>query len=146
MPAPPGSAARGLTARELGLAVAELRALTGAAVLDAVALVGTGGNDDLLVVLQPAGPEAQKVFLHAALGGTRARVCTTARRFGRQARARGPGPDALQRELQDATLRAVEHPSPDDRRCAFVFEAASGARTLVVELFGARDMATQTSS
>ena len=141
MPAPPpGSAARGLTARELGLAIAELRPLTGAVVLDAVALAGAGGNDDLLVVLQPAAPEPGKVFLHAALGGTRARVCTTARRFGRQARARGPGPDTLERELQGATLRAVEHPGPDERRCAFVFEAAGGARTLVVELFGARGL------
>ena len=38
MPAPAGSAARGLTAAELAPALVELRALEGAAVVDAVAL------------------------------------------------------------------------------------------------------------
>ena len=53
MPAPAGSAARGLTAAELASALVELRALEGAAVVDAVALIGTGEHDDLLLVLQP---------------------------------------------------------------------------------------------
>ena len=142
MPAPAGPVARGLTAAELALAVAELRDLVGATVLDAVALIGTDAHDDLLLVLRPVAPEARKVFVHAALGGTRARVCATARRFGRDARARGPGPDLLQRELQDAALTDVEHAGADERSCALVFDAAGGARRLVIELFGARGLWT----
>ena len=140
MPAPAGSAARGLTAAELAPALVELRALEGAAVVDAVALIGTGEHDDLLLVLQPDAPDSQKAFLHVALGGTRARVCTTARRFGREQRARGPGPDLLQRELQRATLTSVEHAGADERSCSFSFEAPAGMRRLVVELFGARGL------
>lgn len=140
MPAPAGPAARGLTARELGHAVAELAALRGATVLDAAALIGTDEHEDVLLVLQPNDPDAKKVFVHVALGGTRARVCTTQRRFGRDARARGPGPDLFQRELQDAVLREVAHAGDDERSCAFVFDAASGERRLVVELFGARGL------
>ena len=41
MPAPADPVARGLTAAELAIAIQELRALEGASVLDAVALVGT---------------------------------------------------------------------------------------------------------
>ncbi|MCK5942809.1 MAG: DUF814 domain-containing protein [Planctomycetes bacterium] len=131
---------RGLTADELALAVAELRALRGATVLDAVALVGTDQNDDVLLVVQPSDEQARKVFVHVALGGIRARVATTARRFGREARARGPGPDLLQRELQGAALREVEYAGDGERRCAFGFDAAGGERRLVVELFGARGL------
>lgn len=140
MPAPAGPAARGLTARELGHAVAELSALRSATVLDAVALIGTDEHEDVLLVLQPTDPDARKVFVHVALGGTRARICSTQRRFGREARARGPGPDLLQRELQNAVLRDVTHAGDDERSCAFVFDAAAGERRLHVELFGARGL------
>ena len=140
MPAPDGSAARGLTAAELAHALAELRALEGATVVDAVALIGTGGHDDLLLVLQSDAPDSQKAFVHVALGGTRARVCTTARRFGRDQRARGPGPDLLQRELQHSKLTSVEHAGADERSCTFTFDANGEVRRLIVELFGARGL------
>ena len=140
MPASADSAARGLTAAELSIAIAELKALAGARVLDAVALLGTDGHDDLLVVLEPRAPGGPKTFLHVALGGTRARVCTTARRWGREQRARGPGPDLLQRDLRGSRLWSVEQPGDDERRCSFTFEAPAGTRTIVVELFGARGL------
>ena len=134
----PTPAARGLTAAELALAIEDLRVLCSASVLDAVALIGTDQHDDVLLVLQPKG-EQPKAFVHIGLGGTRARVTTTARRFGRDARARGPGPDLLQRELQGATLRSIET-SDGERRCAFVFDTAAGERRLAVELFSARGL------
>ena len=74
MPAPADPVARGLTSTELAIAIEELRALEGATVLDAVALVGTGQHDDVLLVLQPDESEAKKEFLHIALGGVRARI------------------------------------------------------------------------
>lgn len=137
----PPPTARGLTADELQLAISELRALCrGATVLDAVALLGTNGNDDVLLVLQPGGDaDAKKVFVHVALGGPRARVSLTARRWGRDARARGPGADLFQRELDNATLHDIEV-SDGERRCVFVFAATAGERRLVVELFGARGL------
>lgn len=132
-------AARGLTAAELHLAIEELRAHCSTTVVDAVALHGTGGNDDVLLVLQPPGEGARKVFVHIALGGPRARVTTTARRFGRDARVQGPGADLFQRELQGATLASIEA-TAGERRCTFVFDTANGRRELVVELFGARGL------
>tara|TARA_R110002094_G_scaffold24792_9_gene36987 strand:- start:30 stop:1553 length:1524 start_codon:yes stop_codon:yes gene_type:complete len=134
-------AARGLTAVELGLAIEELRVYCSATVLDAVALHGTGGHDDVMLVLQPSGDAAgsRKVFVHIALGGPRARITTTARRFGRDARARGPGADLFQRELQDATLEAIEV-IDGERRCTLVFATKNGPRRLIVELFGARGL------
>lgn len=132
-------AARGLSAAELNLAIEELRVYSEATVLDAVALQGTGGHDDVLLVLQPPGDDARKVFVHIGLGGPRARVTTTQRRFGRDARARGPGADLFQRELQDATLTNIEA-VPGERRCTFVFATSNGQRRLVVELFGARGL------
>lgn len=134
----PTPAARGLTAAELALAIEDLRVLCSATVLDAVALIGTGAHNDVLLVLQPDA-DKQKVFVHIALGGTRARVTTTQRRFGREARARGPGPDLLQRELQDATLRSIEV-TDGERRCTFGFDTAAGERRLAVELFSARGL------
>jgi len=142
MPAPARPAARGLTASELALALAELRALEGRAVADAAALVGTSEHDDVLLVLQGADLAARKAFVHVALGGARARICTTARRFSRDRRARGPSADLLQRELQDATLAAIEHAGAEERSCAFVFDTKNGQRRLVVELFGARGLWT----
>ncbi|MEC9048338.1 MAG: NFACT RNA binding domain-containing protein [Planctomycetota bacterium] len=140
MPAPAGSAARGLTAAELAHALAELRALEGATLLDAVALIGTGGHDDLLLVLQPDDPISEKAFVHVALGGARARVCTTARRFGRDQRARGAGPDLLQRQLQHSKLTSIEHAGAQERSCTLSFEADGEARSLIIELFGARGL------
>ena len=140
MPAPADSGARGLTAAELSVAIAELKALEGARVIDAVALTGTDGHDDLLVVLEPRAREGEKTFLHVALGGARARVCTTARRWGREQRTRSPGPDLLQRDLQDARLQAIEQPKFDERRFSLTFEAPAGIRRVVVELFGARGL------
>ena len=75
---------------------------------DYVVLGPVDGHDDLLLVLQSDAPDSHKAFVHVALGGTRARVCTTARRFGRDQRARGPGPDVLQRELQHSKLTSVD--------------------------------------
>lgn len=133
------SAARGLTAAELNLAIEELRVLQHATVLDAVALQGTGGHDDLLLVLQPPSKDHKKVFVHVALGGPRARITTTQRRFGRDARARGPGADMLQRELQDANCTAIDA-VPGERRCMFAFATNNGPRKLIIELFGARGL------
>ena len=131
-------AARGLTAAELILAIEELRAYCAATVLDAVALHGTDRHDDVMLVLQPPAA-AHKVFVHIALGGPRARITTTERRFGRDARVRGPGADLLQRELQDATLQAIEA-AAGERRCTLVFATTAGTRRLIVELFGARGL------
>lgn len=131
-------AARGLTAAELHLAIEELRAFCSATVLDAVAVHGTDAHDDVMLVLQPAG-DASKVFVHVALGGPRARITTTKRRFARDRRVTGPGADLLLRELQDATLRAIEA-APGERRCTLQFDTGNGTRLLVVELFGARGL------
>ncbi len=139
----PTPAARGLTAAELALAIEELRTMCPATVLDAVALnskalTGTEAPDDVLLVLQPGGDQP-KAFVHIALGGTRARVTTTQRRFGRDARARGPGADLLQRELQEGTLRSIEA-TDGERRCSFRFDTAAGERQLAVELFSPRGL------
>ena len=131
-------AARGLTAAELALAIEDLRVYRSATVLDAVALNGTGGHDDLLLVLQPVD-ESRKAFLQIALGGQRARITTTKRRFGRTARRRGPGADLLHRELLDATLSAINATS-GERSCVLVFSSQAGERRLIVELFGARGL------
>ena len=140
MPAPADPVARGLTSQELAIAIQELRALVGSTVLDAVALIGTDQHDDVLLVLQPNEPAAKKEFLHVALGGVRARICTTQRRFGRERRARGPGPDLLQRELQAAKLTTIEQAGRDERSLRLQFEASAGRRDVVVELFGARGL------
>jgi len=134
----PTPAARGLTAAELALAVEDLRELCRAAVLDAAALLGTDDHDDVLLVLQE-GEDQPKAFVHIALGSKRARITTTGRRFGRDARARGPGPDLLQRELQGATLRRIDA-HQGERRCTLVFDAEHGERRLIVELFSARGL------
>jgi predicted ribosome quality control (RQC) complex YloA/Tae2 family protein len=128
-----------MTAAELALAVRELRDLVGARALDVVALTGTDQHDDVLLVLAP-DEDAAKVFVHVALGGWRARVCTTTRRWSKERRARGPGPERLQRELRDATLTDVEHAADDERRFTLAFDAANGPHKLVVELFGARGL------
>ena len=131
-------AARGLTAAELALAIEDLRVYRSATVLDAVALNGTGGHDDLLLVLQPAD-ESRKAFLQIALGGQRARITTTKRRFGRAARRRGPGVDLLHRELLDTTLSDI-HATSGERSCVLEFSGQTSKRRLIVELFGARGL------
>ena len=131
-------AARGLSAAELALAIEDLRVYCSAAVLDAVALTGTGGHDDLLLVLQPPN-ENRKAFLHVALGGQRARITTTKRRFGRTARRRGPGADLLHRELLDATLTAI-HATSGERSCVLVFSGQAGELRLITEFLGARGL------
>ena len=128
MPAPADPVARGLTSAELAIAIQELRALEGASVLDAVALVGTDQHDDLLLVVQPAEPETHKVFLHVALGGVRARICTTKRRFGRDRHARASPPSArlrrrrrrYRRRVYEIVLAVIapSNPHPSIRRFA----------------------------
>jgi predicted ribosome quality control (RQC) complex YloA/Tae2 family protein len=132
----PGERARGLSAAELAAAVAELQALVGSVVLDVVPLQAPA--DDLLLVLQH-GPDGRKVFVHVAPGGPRARVCTTARRWPKDAFARGATRDLLQRELGGATLHHVVQPD-GERACAFGFRTAAGDRRLAVELYGARGL------
>ncbi|HEX5053088.1 MAG TPA: NFACT RNA binding domain-containing protein [Planctomycetota bacterium] len=135
----PGPAPRGLSAAELAAAVAELQSLVGATVLDVVPLSAPPGDDDLLLVLHPREEAGHRVFLHLAPGGPRARVTTTARRFGKPDFARGPARDLLHQELAGATLQHVTQP-PGERRCAFDFRTERGDRRLVVELFGARGL------
>ncbi|MBL9076111.1 MAG: DUF814 domain-containing protein [Planctomycetes bacterium] len=135
----PGPTTRGLSAAELHDATGELQALHGAAVVDAVPLRTAAGPEDLLLVLQPPPAASPKAFVHIALGGPRARIATTARRFGKEARARGPAADLLARELAGATLRAVAA-AAGERRCTFTFATPAGDRRLVVELFGSRGL------
>lgn len=136
---------RGLSAAELAAACAELAAFRGAEVLDVTPLEVPPGSDDLLLVLQPtaggdaAADRAPKVFLHVAPGGSRARLCATARRFPPEVAARGPARDLLLRELRAATLLRVVS-AAGERRCELHFTTAAGERRLVVELFGARGL------
>lgn len=130
-------ASGGLSADELALAVEELGALRGATVLDATPLTGVSG-DDLLLVLR-RDDDGPKHFVHVALGGARARVATTARRFAREQRARGPAADSVRAELAGAALTEVTA-AAGERRCTFRFAAPTGQRLLVVELFGARGL------
>lgn len=124
----------GLTAGELAAATAELQALAGARVLDAVPLLA---GDDLLLVLQ--APDARKHFLHVALGAQRARVATTARRFGKAVFGRGPQRDTLAHHLADAQLQRIVQP-PGERRCELHFATPAGDRRLAIELFGSRGL------
>ena len=136
---------RGLSAAELAAVCAELAAFRDAAVLDVTPLDVPLGADDLLLVLQPpvtrdTGPSSTaKVFLHVAPGGSRARLCTTTRRFPAEVAARGPARDLLLRELRAATLLRVVC-TAGERRCELHFATAGGERRLVVELFGARGL------
>jgi predicted ribosome quality control (RQC) complex YloA/Tae2 family protein len=131
-------AARGLNAAELALASERLRLLCPASVMDAVAITGTGSHDDILLVVQPKA-RTNKSFVHIALGGQRARITTTSRRFGKSARAQGPNADSLLRELKGASLTDVVA-TEGERRCSLLFDTAKGQRILFVELFGARGL------
>jgi predicted ribosome quality control (RQC) complex YloA/Tae2 family protein len=95
--------------------------------------------DDLLLVLQPSGGNARKVFLHLAPGGSRARITTTARRFGGPTMVSGPARDLLRDQLADATLVECWQPA-GERRCELRFRTQRGDRTLVLELFGSRGL------
>jgi len=135
----PGGPARGLSAAELGVAVAELQSLVGSEVVD-VAVVRAGGSDEdlLLVLATPTEPPAKR-FLHVALGGTRARCTTTQRRFAKdEFVSRSPG-SVVGRELVGARIRHVGA-TAGERRCAVGFATDRGDRRLVVELFGARGL------
>ncbi len=134
-----GEAPRGLSAAELAAVSSELQAWLGAIVLEAAPLAQPVGAEDLLLVLQQPSGERRKAFLHVALGGTRARVTLTARRFTADAFQRGPARDLLQRDLANATLHHIGH-TAGERRCTFGFHTQHGDRRLVVELFGARGL------
>lgn len=134
----PGPAARGLSAAELAAVALALQDLRGTVVAEITGITAGGGTDDLLLVLRtPAG--GGKSFLHVALGGPRARLTTTSRRFQKQAFTRSTGIDLLQRELTAAQLVHVVH-ALGERRCALHFTTKNGDRRLVVELFGSRGL------
>jgi predicted ribosome quality control (RQC) complex YloA/Tae2 family protein len=136
------AALHSLTAPELAAAVDALQTLVGATVLDAVPWRLPAGLDDLVLVLAAPGADPDrpaKHFLHVALGGGRARITTTQRRPTRDERATGPHAERLRRELEQATLAAVEHP-PGERRVTLRFSAVAGERRLEVELFSARGL------
>lgn len=135
--APARPRARGLSAAELGAAVAELREHAGAEVLDATALRTAAGAEDLLLVLQPR--DGAKRFLHVALGSDRARLAPTTRRFAKDTFAPGIATDVLRRELTGAVWTAIDHPA-GERRCELTFRGPRGPRRLVVELFGSRGL------
>ncbi len=133
------TAGRGLTATELAAAVDELQALCSATVLDVQTVVSKPADHDLLLVLQRE--QGRKHFLHVALGSSRARICTTARRFRREDYGKGPASDRLQQGLLNTRLLAVEHKA-GERRAELRFAAPNefAERRLVVELFSARGL------
>lgn len=137
--ATPGQPQRGLSPAELAVVVAELQALTGSVVIDVAPLAKPTPGDDLLLVLQRGGERGAKSFVHLVPGGARARVTTTARRFGKEDFGRGPARDVLQRELLGATLWHIGQPA-GERCCTFGFRTKHGERRLVCELFGARGL------
>lgn len=132
--------AGGLRAAELALAAPALGAeLGGWSVLDVARIAD--GDDLLLVCAAPNGtPPGPKRFLHVAPGGNRARVCTTARRFGREQMASGPQVDALRKVLAGAVVTAFDHPC-GERRLTVALRSADGrALALHTELFGPRGL------
>ena len=137
----PGAPARGLSAAELGAAVDELQPFVGSTLIDATVLRAGGNDDDLLLVLSRTGDRPAKVFLHVALGGARARVAPTERRFAASEFVTGPAGDVLKRELDGARLQHIGAVA-GERRCALHFATHRGERRLVVELFGARGLWT----
>ncbi len=134
----PGGATRGLSAAELAAALGELQVLAGATVVDVVGMRPPGGDDDLLLVLRTGTADA-KTFVHVALGGARARITTTSRRFGKDAFVRSPALATASRHLTEATLRRIVQ-TPGERACELQFSSAGGDRRLVIELFGARGL------
>jgi predicted ribosome quality control (RQC) complex YloA/Tae2 family protein len=137
--ATPGQPQRGLSAVELAAVVAELQPVAGSVVIDITPLATPHAGDDLLLVLQRGGERGAKSFVHLVPGGARARLTTTARRFGKQDFGGGPARDVLQRELLGATLWHIGQPA-GERCCTFGFRTRHGERRLVCELFGARGL------
>lgn len=131
---PPGLPLRSLSAAELAAACSELDALREAQVLDVAPLSVPPDADDLLLVLAHA---SDKLFLHLAPGGNRARLTLTTARFPAAAMAQGLTRDLLRRELTAARVTAVAS-VPGERRATLHFATAHGPRRLVAELFGAR--------
>ena len=130
----PGGPARGVSAAELGTAVAELQSLVGSVVADVTVVRAGGSDEDLLLVL--AGDDAGcKRFVHVALGGTRARLTTTQRRFPKDAFVSRSPHSLLQRELAGARVQHIGA-TTGERRCALHFATAHGDRRLAIELFG----------
>lgn len=125
---------RGLSAGELALAIAELAPLVADAEL--VDVSGLRERDDLLLFLR--APDQRKLALHLVPGGTRGRICPTARRFAKPELALGPGVEALRNELSGARLQSA-HAIPDERIAVTTWQHSDGRRLdLVVELFGNR--------
>lgn len=133
----------GLRAAELAQAATALRAELGGWCVRDVARIAD--SDDLLLVC--AAPEgaaaagsAARRFLHIAPGGSRSRVCTTERRFGRERMASGPQLDALRKALADAVVTEFTHPA-GERRLTIGLRTVDGrALALHVELFGPRGL------
>jgi predicted ribosome quality control (RQC) complex YloA/Tae2 family protein len=128
----PPPAARGLSATELLLAANELSPLlAGSTVLEVVLLQPF---DDLLLVLLR---DQTKHFLHVALGSKRARVCTTVRRFGKDARLTGPKAASLKQHLEGRTLDSVAIQASGERRLRLTFDTGL---SIEIELFSSRGL------
>ncbi|MBI5852273.1 MAG: DUF814 domain-containing protein [Planctomycetes bacterium] len=127
-------AERSLSSAELALAARELDgALRGAAIQDAVQLAA---RDDLLLF---CATEQGREALHIAPGGKRARVTLTRRRFAREDFATGPRADLLATLLRGAAIDAIVAIA-GERRLRIALRGDTPARTLHVELFGARGL------
>lgn len=124
----------GLTAAELALAVAELQpALASAAVEDVVCL---RERDDLMLVLRMGTGRHLLLF---ALGGARARITITTRRFAKEQFATGPQPDALRKLLHGAEVTGLQQ-APGERRVELGLRSSTGKLQLYAELFGTRGL------
>ncbi len=134
---PPAHQPSGLTASELQLAAAALRATCPAVVVDVAAL---RGGDDLVLWLRTATEPDRKMALHIVPGGSRGRVTFTRRRFVKLDFATGPHFDALRTQLVGGTLTDVSALS-GERIARLDLTLAAGARAaLVAELFGNRGL------
>lgn len=125
----------GLTATELAAVLLEIAPILAAATIRDVARIE--GKDDLLLFLEhPDGGRA----LHIVPGGRRARVTLTTRRFRQDEFRSGPLIDRLRQTLRGATIEEAEM-IPGERRCTLRLRDEDGvARSLEVELFGARGL------
>lgn len=124
--------ATGLSATELQLALAELEhELEGLKVRDVVRLVGV---DDLVIFM--AGGQTSRA-LHLVPGSARGRVCTTARRWHRDAFSKGPLLARLTQELSGTSFQGSAQPS-GERRCRLEFADPEKTLGIELELFGNR--------
>jgi predicted ribosome quality control (RQC) complex YloA/Tae2 family protein len=114
--------------------VAELAEALAAAVVEDAALLRD--SDDLVLVLRTA--DGRRLLL-LALGGRRAHVTVTRRRFAKEAFATGPHVDAVRARLQGAEVTAVVQ-AAGERRLELHLRSQSGAMRLCAELFGARGL------